>query len=85
MNDKIHYIFQRLPEKKHLIALLLAKDPEFVSLFEDYNDCVYALRHWGQSKAPEAQTRVHEYNSLVQELEEEIHQALEAFSSRQLD
>ena len=60
----------------------MEKDPEFVALCEDYEDCVYALRHWGRSKAPEAQTRVLEYRVLVEELEEEIHQALEAFNSR---
>ena len=85
MNDKIGYILERLPEKSHLIHLLMEKDPEFVALCEDYNDCVDALRYWGRSKAPEAETRVNEYRILVEELEEEIHQALEAFNPRLLD
>jgi hypothetical protein len=82
MNDKIRYILERLPEKRHAIELLMEKDPEFVALCEDYDACVYALRHWGRSKSPESETRVNEYRILVEELEEEILQALEAFNSR---
>ena len=82
MNDKIRHILDRLPEKSHMINSLMAKDPEFASLCEDYNDCAYALRYWRRSKAPEAETRVNEYRILVEELEQEMHQALEAFNSR---
>ena len=66
-----------------MINSLMAKDPEFVTLCEDYNDCAYALHYWGRSKAPEAETRAKEYRTLIEELEEEIHQALEAFNPRQ--
>jgi len=59
-----------------MINLLMAKDPEFVVLCEDYNDCVNALRHWSRSRAPEAETRVKEYRALIEELEEEITRAL---------
>jgi len=72
MNDKIRYILERLPGKSHLIALHVAKDAEFAALCEDYNDCENALRYWSRSKAPEAEIRVKEYRSLVEELEEEI-------------
>lgn len=68
-----------------MIDLLMEKDPEFATLCEDFDACVYALNYWKGSKAPEAQTRVHEYNILVQELEEEIHQALEALNLRRSD
>ena len=85
MNDKIHSILKRLPDKSHMIDLLMDKDPEFVILCEDYNDCVNALRYWGQSKAPEAEIRVREYRILVEELEEEIAQALEAVNPQSLD
>ncbi len=55
-----------------MINLLMVKDPEFAALCEDYNDCANALRSWGRSKAPEAEIRVKEYRTLVEELEEEI-------------
>jgi len=85
MNDKIRYILKRLPDKSHMIDLLMAKDPEFVALCEDFNDCVNALRYWGRSKAPEAETRVKEYRTLIEELEEEINQALEGVNPQRLD
>ena len=72
MNGEIRHILKRLPEKKPKIESLLAKDPEFVALCEDYDDCVNALGYWNQSNAPEAETRANEYRILIQELEEEI-------------
>ena len=53
---------QRLkPGKKHSIDFLMAEDPEFLALCEDYDACIDALRYWARSKAPEAKTRVIEY------------------------
>ena len=56
----------------------MAENPEFRAICEDYGDCVHALQFWGQSTAPEAETRVNEYRSLVEELEKEIVEALAA-------
>ena len=50
----------------------MAEDPEFLSVCEDYDACIEALRYWAQSNEPEAATRLNEYNTLVRELEEEI-------------
>ena len=52
---------------------------------EDYDACVNALRYWTESKEPEAKTRVNEYRALVQELLEEITQALAARKLQRLD
>jgi len=60
----------------------MAKDPEFLTLCEDYDACVDALRYWAKSEAPEAETRVKEYTILVRELKEEITQALVALEPR---
>ena len=76
MNDKAHHIRERFLDKKHSLDLLMAEDPEFFALCEDYDVCVDALRYWAESKEPEAQTRVNEYRALVQDLEEEVTQAL---------
>ena len=54
----------------------MAENPEFRAICEDYGDCVHALQFWGQSTAPEAETRVNEYRTLVEELEKEIVEAL---------
>ena len=76
MNDITFRIQERFPDKKHRIDLLLAEDPEFFALSEDYDACVTALRYWAGSKAPEAENRVIEYHTLIKELEEEIFQYL---------
>jgi uncharacterized protein YdcH (DUF465 family) len=81
----VYHIRERFPEKKHDIDRLLAKDPEFLDLCEDYDVCVDALQYWAKSKLPEAKTRVNEYRTIFRELKEEIMQALIAKKPRQSD
>ena len=81
MDDKSHHIRKRFPNKSETIRLLMAENPEFRAICEDYGDCVHALQFWGQSTAPEAETRVNEYRTLVEELEKEIVEALAAADS----
>ena len=78
VDDKARYIRERHLDKQRRIDLLMAEDPEFLALCEDYDACVNALRYWTQSKEPEAESRVSEYLTLIEELGEEITQALEA-------
>jgi hypothetical protein len=85
VDEKTRHIQDRFPDKKHRIDLLMAQDPEFLTLCEDHDDCVDAMRYWTQSKAPEAETKVNEYRDLVQELEKEVTEALEAMMPRRLD
>jgi hypothetical protein len=76
VDDKTRHIREQFSDKKPSIDLLMAEDPEFLALCEDYDACVDALRYWAKSEAPEAKTRVNEYRALVRDLEEEIAQAL---------
>ena len=76
MSDKPGHILEQFPEKSHTIAHLIQEDPEFLALCEDYDVCVEALRYWEQSTEPEGKTRVDEYRTLAQELEQEIIQLL---------
>ena len=85
MNDKARHIRERFPGKKQSIDLLIVEDPEFLTLCEDHDACVNALRYWANSKESVAETRVNEYRTLVRELQEEIAQALETLQSRRLD
>jgi hypothetical protein len=85
MNDKSYHIRERFPNKNNIIDLLMAEDPEFLDLCEDYDACVNALRYWAESNAPEAKTRVNEYRTLTKELEEEITEAFAALEQRRLD
>jgi len=78
LNDKAHHIRERFPDKSHIIDLLILEDAEFLALCEDYDACVDALHYWAKSKASEAETRVNEYRTLIEELEEEITQVLAA-------
>ena len=80
MNEKNLNILNRFPEKIHALTLLMAEDPEFLAVCEDYDACIEALRYWVQSSEPEAATRINEYNTLVRELEEEIVQVVAARS-----
>ena len=85
MDDKTRHIREQFSDRKPSIDLLMAEDPEFLALCEDYDACVDALRYWAKSEAPEAKTRVNEYRALVRELEEEVTQFLAALEPRRLD
>ena len=74
MENRAHYILERFPDKKHQINRLIAENSEFLALSEDYDICVTALRYWAGSPAPEAETRVIEYHTLIKELEGEFFQ-----------
>lgn len=80
MNQKNHSILKRFPEKSHTLTLVMAEDPEFLALCEDYDACIEARRYWARSNEPEAAARINEYKALVRELEEEIIQVVEARS-----
>ena len=85
VSDKIQRIREKFPDKNQYIDLLIAEDPEFLTLCQDYDISVNALRYWAQSKEPESKTRVNEYRTLIRELEDEIAQALTtAIESRRL-
>ena len=82
---KMGYADRQAQNKIHVIDLLMAKDPEFSSLCEDYDACIKALRYWTESKVPEAEARVNEYRTIIKELEEEITQAIVAVKPGRLD
>jgi len=83
VNNMARHIRSQFPDQKHHIDLLMAKDPEFLDLCEDHDACVDALHYWAKSEKPEAETRANEYHILVQDLQEEITQALAALESKQ--
>jgi len=85
MNDKAYHIIERFPDKSHTLSLLMGEDPDFLSMCEDYDACVNALRYWAESEEPEAKTRVHEYRTLIEELEEEITAVLAALEPGGMD
>jgi hypothetical protein len=72
VENQTHHIRERFPDKKRQIDILLSRSSEFLTLSEDYDICVTALRYWAGSTAPEAETRVIEYHALIKKLEGEI-------------
>ena len=85
MFDKASYIRKRFPGQKHRIELLMVQDPEFTNICEDLADCVNALQYWTKSKEPEAESRIVEYSTLIEQLEEEIYQSLSSLDSPKVD
>ena len=62
MNSETYHIRERFPDQKYSIDQLMAKDPEFLSLCDDYE--------------PEAAIMIDEFRNIAQELEEEVVEAL---------
>ena len=85
MIEKASHIRDRFPDKSDTIELLMAEDPEFCEVCDDYETCVNALHYWAQSPESEAKTKVNEYRTIIQELEEEITEALVVPKLRRLD
>lgn len=85
MSDRARHIREHFPNQKDRIDHLMAQDSEFLSLCEDYDACVDALRYWAAANGPEAENRVIEYHTLIKELEEEISQYLVVIKPRQPD
>jgi len=54
----------------------MAKDPEFLSVCDDYDACINAIQYWRQSNEPEAAIMIDEFRNIAQELEEEVVEAL---------
>jgi len=72
MKAKPCYVRDRFPDQCPVIDFLMAVDHNFLALCEEYDVCVKALRYWATSSAPEAETRVKEYRTLIREIQEEI-------------
>lgn len=85
MTEKAPHIGKRFPDQTRRIDLLMTQNPEFADLCEDYDACVNALKHWQESEAPEAKTRMNEYRIIIEDLEAEIFQALQASKTSLVD
>ena len=76
------HIQERFPDKKQSIEQLMAEDPEFLALCEDYDVCVNALQYWAKSRDPEAEIRINEYRTIARQIEEEVIESLLALRRR---
>lgn len=71
-------LYERFPEHREAIKARFVQNKNFKTLCSDYRECLAALKHWNRSAADEAALRQREYQSLLQELEEEVLQHLAA-------
>ena len=76
MNSETYHIRERFPDQKYSIDQLMAKNPEFLSVCDDYDACINAIQYWRQSNEPEAAIMIDEFRDIAQELEEEVVEAL---------
>jgi uncharacterized protein YdcH (DUF465 family) len=69
---------RRFPQHAAKIRRLRARDPDFRSICDDYDDARRALKHW-QAAGQAAPERVAEYREILTELEAEALAILQAF------
>jgi hypothetical protein len=78
MSDEIEALACRFPQHASAIRRLHARDPDFRSICDDYDDAQRALKHW-EAAGRAAPERVAEYREILKELEEEALAILKAF------
>jgi hypothetical protein len=78
MGDEIRTLARRFPQHASTIRRLQARNPDFRSICDDYDDAQRALKHW-EAAGQVAPERVAEYRQIVAELEAEALAILESF------
>jgi hypothetical protein len=78
MGDENEALARRFPQHASKIRRLRARDPDFRSICDDYDDAQRALKHW-EAASQAAPERVAEYRQIVEELEAEALAIIEAF------
>jgi hypothetical protein len=82
MSDEIETLACRFPQHASSIRRLRARDPNFRSICDDYDEAQRALKHW-EAAGQAAPGRVEEYREIVRELEAEALAILQTFESNQ--
>ena len=74
----IDALVRRFPEHARTIRRLQAEDANFRSICEDYAEGLRALAYW-QAAGRSCEQKAEEYRRLVEELEEEALEAVQAY------
>jgi hypothetical protein len=77
--DALTAVLKKFPRAVEKIRQLFQHNPSFLSLCEDYRDCLAAYQYWRQASdiSDAAKAEYQSYVELLQELEEEVSQYLE--------
>ena len=67
-------------EYRETVEKLCSESESFTTLMEDYAECAQAVERWSASSLPDAHRRQEEYTALLQDLEAEIAERIEACS-----
>jgi uncharacterized damage-inducible protein DinB len=78
-NELLSILQSHFPTVGDTIVHRLEKDPIFIEISENYQDCLNALQYWRRSNAPDTQARIREYQTISKELEQE---ALDTFGAQ---
>jgi hypothetical protein len=81
MGGDIRTLAGRFPQHASKIRRLQARNPDFRSICDDYEDAWRALKHW-EAAGDAAHERVAEYRQILKELEGEVLAILEAFEDK---
>ena len=76
MDDVSYLIVNLFPDRKESILQIFDEDEEFRSLCHDYADAFKAVKYWRKSHEATAQKRVLEYESLTEDLSEDLRRYL---------
>ena len=70
----LEFAMQQFPDHKEILKRLYRQDEAFISLCQDYQDCVRALEYWRNTRTDKKNRPEHcrEYKALCKELKEEI-------------
>ena len=78
MSKLTRYVLQRFVHNKESIWQLISDDEEFRSICKDYGKCMEARQYWSRFEDADSKAKIAEYDYLLNQLEGEIHQRLEA-------
>ncbi len=76
-----HIVVIHFPQHWQAINRLLATDPAFQEICEDYEDAYHALKHWHTSEADFSDQMVASYEQLLKEVAEEIADILQDYAA----
>lgn len=71
-------IMQQCPSRKNLLRRMYLGSRSFQTLCDDYQKCVEAQEYWAQSNADQAQERSKEYREMMEGIEIEIKERINA-------